>query len=197
MGKDHPNRSLIPAERIEHVIYSIRGHRVMLDADLARLYGVLTSALNQAVKRNRARFPADFMFQLSSNETANLRSHFGSSKGRADSNRLISQTVISKGRGGRRRSLPYAFTEQGVAMLSSVLNSERAIHVNIAIMRTFVRFRQLLATNAGLARRLTELEKKYDKQFRIVFEAIDQLMTEPDEPDKPQIGFQSERHAAK
>jgi hypothetical protein len=176
MSKDAPSHSAVPIERIDHAIYNIRGHRVMLDADLAKLYGVMTGRLNEAVKRNRARFPADFMFQLT----------------KAESNRLISQFATSKGRGGRRRSLPYAFTEQGVAMLSTVLNSERAIHVNIGIMRAFVRLRQLLATNTNLARRLDDLEKKYDKQFRVVFDAIRVLMTPPEEPNKPQIGFQSE-----
>jgi len=139
----------------------------MLDRDLAELYGVETRSLVQAVKRNIQRFPNDFMFQLTSEEDKALRS----------------QIVISKkGRGGRRYS-PYAFTEQGVAMLSSVLNSERAIEVNIAIMCTFVKLREILAAHKDLARKLEDLEKKYDSQFRSVFEAIRQLMLPPTEPD--------------
>jgi len=150
----NPSQALIPAGVIEHRIYLLRNHKVMLDRDLAHLYGVDTRILNQAVKRNRERFPEDFMFQLSSKETRNLRS----------------QIVTS--RWGGRRYLPYAFTEQGVAMLSSVLKSKRAIQVNIAIMRTFVRLRQILATHKELARKLEELEQKYDAQFKEVFEVI-------------------------
>lgn len=161
----------ILSERVERNILLIRGHRVMVDADLAKLYGVPTKSLNQAVKRNTTRFPADFMFQLTTTETTALRS----------------QTVTSKNRGGRQYR-PYVFTEQGVAMLSSVLNSERAIQVNIAIMRAFVQLREMIGSNKGLARRLNELEKKYDSQFRVVFEAIRELMTEP-EPKVKRIGF--------
>jgi hypothetical protein len=157
----------LPAERIEQSILVIRGHRVMLDADLAVLYGVTTKRLNEQVRRNRARFPEDFMFQLSSEEVRSLRAQFATS---------------NKGRGGRRYA-PYAFTEQGVAMLSTVLNSERAILVNIEIMRAFVRLRQMLASNAELARELDALEKKYDAQFKVVFDAIRQLMSPP-EPRK-------------
>jgi len=168
-------KSLIPHERIEHAIYMIRGHRVMLSPDLAAMYGVETRALVQAVMRNINRFPADFMFQLTPEENTALKS----------------QIVISKGRGGVRTP-PYAFTEQGVAMLSSVLRSQRAVAVNIQIVRTFVKLRQLLATNADLSRRLDALEEKYDKQFRVVFDAIRELMTPPEEPPKPQIGFSTE-----
>ena len=168
-------RSLVPAERIAQSILIIRGEKVMLDADLARLYGVPTKALNQAVKRNLARFPADFAFQLSAEEVADLRSQF----------------VTSKSAGGRRYR-PYAFTEQGVAMLSSVLRSKRAVQVNIAIMRTFVQLRKLLSTNAAMARKLADMERKYDSQFRVVFDAIRQLMSEPEEPAKPPIGFETE-----
>lgn len=163
----------ISIERIEQTILLIRRHRVMLDTDLAKLYGVTTKVLNQAVKRNATRFPADFMFQLTTEETAALRSQF----------------VTSKGRGGRQYR-PYVFTEQGVAMLSSVLHSERAIQVNIAIMRAFVQLREMIGSNKGLARRLNELEKKYDSQFRIVFEAIRELMTEPELKTK-RIGFKT------
>jgi len=150
----------------------LRGERVMLDADLAELYGVETKVLNQAVRRNRARFPADFMFQLSAAEYVNLKS----------------QLVTSSGSHGGRRKWPFAFTEQGVAMLSSVLRSERAIAVNIEIMRTFVRLRDMLGANADLARKLAALEKKYDAQFRVVFDAIRELMEPPTKP-KREIGF--------
>lgn len=144
----------------------------MLDSDLAELYGVRTEVLNQAVKRNRRRFPEDFMFQLARREAEFLRS----------------QIVISKlGRGGRRY-LPYAFTEQGVAMLSGVLQSERAVQVNIAIMRAFVRLRRILAAHKGLARKLEELERRYDAQFKAVFDAIRQLMAPP-EKSRRRIGF--------
>ena len=154
-------------------IYLLRGEKVMLASDLAALYGVPTSALNQAVRRNRKRFPSDFMFQLSPKEWGSLKSHFVTSK-----------------RGGVRRALPYAFTEHGVAMLSSVLTSERAAAVNIAIMRAFVRLREMLLSNADLARKLDALEKKYDAQFKVVFDAIRELMTPP-EPPRRQIGFHS------
>jgi hypothetical protein len=171
MSKD---KSLIPIERIERLILLIRGHKVMLDSDLAELYGVTTKRLNEQVRRNLSRFPEDFIFQLTESETHLLRSQFATSK---------------EGRGGRRY-LPYAFTEQGVAMLSSVLNSERAIKVNIEIMRAFVRLRQILASNKELAKRLDELEQKYDAQFKIVFDAIRQLMAPPEpEPPKKRIGF--------
>jgi hypothetical protein len=161
------------SQQVERTILLIRGHRVILDTDLAELYGVPTKVLNQAVKRNTTRFPGDFMFQLANEETTALRSQF----------------VTSKSRGGRQYR-PYAFTEQGVAMLSSVLHSERAIQVNIAIMRAFVQLREMVGSNKGLARRLNELEKKYDSQFRVVFEAIRELMAEP-EPKVKQIGFKT------
>jgi len=145
----------------------------MLDSDLAALYGVDTRVLNQAVRRNRARFPADFMFRLSDREAAVLRS----------------QSVISNIRGGRRHQ-PYAFTEQGVAMLSSVLRSPKAIAVNIEIMRAFVQLRRLLESNAELACKLQELERRYDGQFRVVFDAIRELMLPPSRPRRA-IGFRS------
>ena len=165
-------KELVLVEIIERKIYLIRGHKVMLDRDLAELYQVPTRRLNEQVKRNLTRFPADFMFQLSDEEAENLRSQFATS---------------STSHGGRRY-LPYVFTEQGVAMLSSVLNSERAVQVNIAIMRTFVKLRQMLASNADLARKLAAMEKKYDSQFRMVFDAIRELMRPP-EPKKRKIGF--------
>ena len=164
-------KSLIPADRIEKAILLIRRQKVMLDANLAELYGVETRVLVQAVKRNIERFPEDFMFQLSQEEFAILRS----------------QIVTSSDWGGRRYR-PYAFTEQGVAMLSSVLRSQRAIQVNIEIMRAFIRLRQMLASHVELARKLDALEKKYDAQFRQVFEAIRQLMAPP-EPKRRPIGF--------
>lgn len=157
------NTDLTRSERIENAIYLIRGEKVMLDRDLALLYEVETKVLNRAVKRNLQRFPSDFMFQLTADEAFVLRCQIGTS---------------NEGRGGRRY-LPYVFTEQGVAMLSSVLNSERAILVNIEIMRAFVKLRQLLASNAELSHRLEELEGKYDKQFKVVFDAIRHLMTTP------------------
>jgi hypothetical protein len=162
----------VPAQKIDRSIVLIRGQRVMLDADLAVLYGVRTKVLVQAVKRNSARFPEDFMFQLSSEEARALRS------------RIVTSNV---GRGGRRYS-PYAFTEHGVAMLSSVLRSERAIQANIAIMRAFVRFRGPVASNEALRRKLDLLEKKYDAQFRVVFDAIRALMAPPS-PPRRMIGF--------
>jgi len=158
-------------QSIQNRIYEIRGERVMLDFDLAELYEVGTKVLNQAVKRNIKRFPGDFMFQLTDKETESL----------------IFQSGRSKGRGGRRHR-PYAFTEQGVAMLSSVLNSERAVQVNIAIMRTFVQLRRLMDSNADLARKIESLEKKYDEKFATVFAAIKQLIA-PTEPAKKRIGF--------
>jgi len=167
-------QSLIPVDRIEKAILLVRRQKVMLDADLAGLYGVETRVLVQAVKRNLERFPEDFMFQLSREEFAVLRS----------------QSVTSSDWGGRRYP-PYAFTEQGVAMLSSVLRSQRAIQVNIEIMRAFIRLRQMLASHAELARKLDALEKKYDAQFKDVFEAIRQLMAPP-EQQRRAIGFRKE-----
>ena len=161
----------IPAQRIQAMILFIRGHKVMLDSDLAALYGVKPIALRQQVKRNQERFPEDFMFQLSQNEV----------------NALVSQNVIpsKKHLGGY---LPYVFTQEGVAMLSSVLRSKKAVMGNISIMRAFVKLRQLLATHKELARKLEELEKKYDAQFKVVFDAIRQWMVAPEGP-KRRIGF--------
>jgi hypothetical protein len=175
-------RVTVTPERVERLILMIRGHKVMLDADLADLYGVETKALNQAVKRNIERFPVDFMFQLSVEELEGLRSRSGRLS-------LRSQIVTSK-RGGRRY-LPYAFTEQGVAMLSSVLRSQRAVQVNIAIMRAFVRLREMLAAHRGLARKLAAMEKKYDAQLKVVFDAIQELMA-PSHRSRRQIGFRGE-----
>jgi len=169
----HKDVALVPPERIERSILLIRGLKVMLSTDLAELYQVEPRVLVQAVKRNIARFPQDFMFQLTEEEFSNLKS----------------QIVISSW-GGRRRAMPYAFTEQGVAMLSSVLRSKRAINVNIEIMRAFVRLRRILASHAELARKLDALEKKYDAQFKVVFDAIRQLMAPP-EPKRRPIGFRA------
>lgn len=169
--------SIIPVERR---ILSLRGHKVMLDADLAELYGVATKVLNQAVKRNIERFPQDFMFQLTKKDVDGLVDYW-------DSSALRSQFVTSNTRGGRRY-LPLAFTEQGVAMLSSVLRSPRAVQVNIAIMRAFVKLRAILATHQELARRFEEMESKYDAQFKVVFDAIRELMT-PLEHPRRRIGF--------
>jgi phage regulator Rha-like protein len=152
----------------------------MVDDDLAELYEISVKVLNQAVKRNRSRFPEDFMFQLTSEESDSLRSHF---------------VTLKTGRGRHRKYLPFAFTEQGVAMLSSVLRSKRAVQVNIEIMRAFVRLRQMLASNTQLATKLADMEKKYDAQFKVVFDAIRQLMTPP-QSKKRKIGFVVEEKAA-
>ena len=157
---------------VEARIYAIRGAKVMLSFDLAQMYQVETRVLMQAVKRNLDRFPADFAFELTDQEVANLKS----------------QIVISSW-GGSRRGLPFAFTEQGVAMLSSVLRSKRAVAVNVEVMRAFVRLRGLIDVNRGLAQRIGVLESKYDKQFKIVFDALRELMAPPVPPKKRRIGF--------
>jgi len=169
--------AIIPIEVIKGKIYLIRGQKVLLDKDLADLYGVTTANLNKAVKRNNERFPDDFMMQLTDEEAASLRFQIGISK--------------TSGRGGRRY-VPYVFTEQGVAMLSSVLSSSRAVQVNIAIMRAFVQLRELAVSNRVLAKRLDDLENKYDKhdkQFMEVFNAIRMLMAPPEVKRKRAIGF--------
>ena len=165
--------AIAPIERIEHAIYLIRGQRVMVDRDLAALYGVSTKALKQTVRRNAKRFPDDFMFELTPDEFQRLRSQIVTSK--------------PERRGGTQYA-PMTFTEQGVAMLSGLLNSDRAIEVNILIMRTFVKLRRMLETHAALARKLTEMEQRYDQQFRAVFEALNELLSPPGPPRKP-IGF--------
>ncbi len=173
-------KKLVPLTLIERKIFLIRGHKVMLDVDLAELYDVPTKALIQSVKRNLMRFPADFAFQLNKEEDADLRS----------------QIVTSKSGRGGRRYLPYVFTEHGVAMLSSVLKSERAIEANIAIMRAFGKLREMIGSHKELARRLDDLEKKYDMDFKVVFEAIRQLMKQP-EPKEKKIGFIVKERSAK
>ena len=182
IGKENTIKELISAEIIERKIYLIRGEKVMLSMHLAELYGVETRALNQAVKRNIHRFPEDFMFQINESETK----------------QLVSQNVIphKKFFGG---SLPYAFTEQGVAMLSSILNSEQAIKINIAIMRAFVKLRELLSTNKELAHKLEQLEQKiekHDEEIKGIFSAIRQLMTPP-ETKKRKIGFEVRERMAR
>ena len=167
---------LIPMERIQNFIFLIRGEKVMLDSHLAELYGVDTGILNRAVKRNIERFPEDFMFQLAPQEVASLKCQFG---------------ISSSGHGGRRRSIPYAFIEQGVAMLSSVLRSKRAMQVNVAIMRAFVSLRRLLATSETLARKFAELERRlegHDQAIKSLFDAIRELMSPPAKPRR-EIGF--------
>ena len=168
------SRQIISIERIAQSIRWIRGQKVLLDSDLAALYGVTTGNLNKALKRNSDRFPSDFMFELKPEELTNLKFQFGISRW-----------------GGRRRSRPHVFTEQGIAMLSSVLNSERAIKVNIAIMRAFVKLRQSLETNRELAKKFSELEQrvgKHDEEIDAILEAIRQLMAPPDRPRR-EIGF--------
>ena len=168
--------SIVPAELIERKIYLIRNKKVMLDSDLAELYDVETKVLNQAVKRNIARFPEDFMFQLNKEEALELSR---------------SQIVTLK-RGQNIKYLPHVFTENGVAMLSSVLNSERAIQVNIQIMRTFTKIREMLSSHKDLRHKIEEMEKKYDSQFKIVFNAIKELMTPPEKQVR-KIGFKIEK----
>ena len=171
----------IPEEVIQKRIYLLRGYRVMLDHDLAELYGVTVKRLNEQVKRNRRRFPQDFMLRFTIAEARSLRSQIA--------------TLKKQKRGGHRKYLPYAFTEQGVAMLSGVLNSPRAIDVNVAIMRTFVKLREMLETHKDLKKKIEEMEKKYDGNFKIVFDALRGLLAPPTPPlslPKPKgpIGFQ-------
>jgi hypothetical protein len=168
---------IILQELIERKIYYIRGQKVMLNKDLAELYGVETKILNQAVKRNIKRFPTDFMFQLTKEEFTVQRSQI---------------VTFEKGKGKYPKYLPYMFTEQGIAMLSTVLNSERAILVNIEIMRAFVRIRKMITSNTALARKVKALEKKYDEQFAVVFETIYKLMATPEKKQR-KIGFKREK----
>ena len=194
---------IIPVDQVAEGIRYVRGQKVLLDFDLAALYGVSAKVLNQAVKRNSERFPAGFMFQLTAEETRSLRSQFVTNEKQAVQNEQVtpnwSQTVTSsrKHRGARYR--PYAFTEQGVAMLSSVLRSKRAVKVNIAIIRAFVKLRHALDTNRELARKFSELEKrvgKHDEEIDAIIEAIRQLMA-PDARPKREIGFHVRETASK
>ena len=171
MDKKSKGSIAIPNERIEQTIFIIRGQKVILDSDLAGLYGVETKVLNQAIKRNVNRFPKEFVFQLTSEELVNLRSQF-----------------VTSSYGGRRY-LPYVFTEHGALMAANVLNSAKAIAMSVAIIRTFVKLRQLLPVNKDLSLRLDELEQKYDEKFHVVFEAIKQLMELPEDEKKSKIGF--------
>jgi hypothetical protein len=182
---------LVSLEQVEKAIVLLRGHKAMLDSDLAVLYGVSTKALNQAVARNRQRFPPDFMFQLTIEEAERSRSQF------VTLNAEVTEITRLQGRPGAIRQgtnikyLPYAFTEQGVAMLSSVLRSPRAVQVNIEIMRAFVQLRRMLQGNSELARKLEELEARHDAQFSVVFDAIRKLMA-PAESPKKRIGFEKD-----
>jgi hypothetical protein len=183
-----PNsQSLIPAERIERSILLIRGQKVLLDNDLASLYGVETKKLIQAVKRNIERFPEDFMFQLSWEEAAILKSHYVISSSPTEG--ISRSQIVTLKHGHNVKYRPYAFTEQGVAMLSSVLRSPRAVSVNIEIMRAFVQLRKMLLSHADLARKINALESKYDSQFKVVFDALRQLMQPPATKPKRPIGF--------
>ena len=168
------------------MVFHVRGEKVMFDADLAKLYGVSTKALNQAMTRNKARFPEDFAFRVTRSEFGNLRSQTVTTSKRLPG--MWSQIVTTSQKRRRVDALPFAFTEQGVAMLSSILRSPRAVEVNIAIMRTFVQLRRLMDSNRDLARKIETLEKKYDEQFAAVFAAIKQLIAPPASPGK-QIGF--------
>jgi ORF6N domain-containing protein len=175
-------------QSIARLVHAVRGERVLFDADLAGLYGVSTKALNQAVKRNRDRFPPDFMFRLTAEAWRLIRSSLSASPGGENRSQIV--TGSSKHRDPLYR--PYAFTEQGVAMLSSVLRSSRAVEVNIAIMRTFVQLRRLMDSNRQLARKIEAMEKKYDEQFAAVFDAIKRLIAEDDArrtTPKRRIGF--------
>ena len=167
--------NLIPQERIENKILIIRKTKVMLDKDIAGLYGVETRALNQAVRRNIERFPKDFMFQLTKEEMRNWKSQI---------------VITKKGKMGLRRR-PYAFTEQGVAMLSSVLNSKRAIQVNIQIMRAFIRLKQIALSHKTLQKKIDAMERKYDRKFKIIFVAIRQLLEPPKKEGDKTIGFET------
>ncbi|MEY2543923.1 MAG: hypothetical protein QOE81_1384 [Verrucomicrobiota bacterium] len=189
------SKAIIPVQRIARAIYLLRGQKVMLDFDLAALYGVDTRVLNQAVKRNAGRFPGDFMFQLSAEETRSLRSQIMTLDAQPaqaeDVAKNRSQSVTGSLKHRERKSRPYAFTEQGVAMLSSVLKSERAVKVNISIMRAFVKLRETLETNRELARKFEELERrvgKHDNEIAAILEAIRQLMA-PSKPSRREIGF--------
>ena len=173
IGQNHSKATIAVTEgTIQSKIFLIRGQKIMLDRDLAKLYGVETRALNQSVKRNIRRFPDDFMFRLNKQEVGTW----------------ISQIVISNRAKKGIRQKPYAFTEHGILMLSSILNSERAIQVNIQIMRTFSKLRQMLETHKELKKKIEEMERKYDGQFKVVFDALRELLAPPIKP-KPQIGF--------
>lgn len=178
------NKLIASVAQIESQIFLIRGQKVMLDADLAELYGVPTKRLNEQVRRNSERFPEDFMFQLTTEEFANLKSEFETSSLRSQ----IATSNNPAGRGGRRH-LPYAFTEHGAIMVASVLNSPRAVEASVQVVRAFVQLRQMLASNAELSRKLVAMEKKYDIKFKAVFDAIHELMAPLAPKKKRPIGF--------
>ena len=197
------SKEIIPVERIASSVYLFRGQKVLLDFDLAALYGVATKVLNQAVRRNRERLPSDFMFQLTAEEFASLKARFASGTAQGAGNQRVrsnwSQFVTSSRRYRGKKYRPYAFTEQGIAMLSSVLNSERAVKVNIAIMRAFVKLREALETNRELAQKFAELEQrvgKHDEEISAIIEAIRQLMTPPEKPRR-EIGFHVRERSAR
>jgi len=174
-------KDLIPTESIEQVILLVRAQKVILDDDLSRLYGVTTKRLNEQIKRNLKRFPSDFMFQLNLQEVRGLRSHFA---------------TLKSGRGRHRKYLPYAFTEHGAIMAANVLNSPRAIEASVYVVRAFVRLRELIASNKELAKRLDELEKKYDSQLKVVFDAIRELVSPTEPPATRRIGFHTSRRTS-
>jgi hypothetical protein len=169
------NRSIVPIDRIQQRILFLRGERVLTDVDLAELYGVTTKALNQAVKRNRRRFPADFMFRLNKSEKREVVTN-------CDHLQKLKFSPV----------LPHVFSEHGAIMLASVLNSQRAVEVSLCVVRAFVQLRRILASHAGLARKLAALERKYDAQFRVVFDAIRQLMEPPPDRPRKRIGYITE-----
>ena len=169
--------SIVPSEIIQNKIYLIRGKKVMLDSDIAELYGVSTKRLNEQVRRNIDRFPEDFMFILSKEESDSLRSQFA---------------TLKKGRGQHSKYLPYAFTEHGAIMAATILNSPRAVEMSIFIVRAFVKLREMLISHKDLKHKIEEMEKKYDSQFKIVFNAIKELMSQPEKPVR-KIGFKTEK----
>ena len=169
--------SIVPSEIIQNKIYLIRGKKVMLDSDIAELYGVSTKRLNEQVRRNIDRFPEDFMFILSKEESDSLRSQFA---------------TLKKGRGQHSKYLPYAFTEHGAIMAATILNSPRAVEMSIFIVRAFVKLREMLISHKDLKHKIEEMEKKYGSQFKIVFNAIKELMTPPEKPER-KIGFKVEK----
>jgi ORF6N domain len=197
VGPSSHDAAIPKPENLASLVFVIRGEKVLLDADLAMLYGVETGALNRAVKRNIERFPADFMLQMTPEEWENLKCQIGISSSpvapaKVKKHGAVQSQVVTASVHGGRRAIPYAFTEQGVAMLSSVLRSQRAVEVNIAIMRTFVQLRRLMDSNRDLARRIEAMETRYDEQFSAVFEAIKQLIVDDQaKKSKPsrRIGF--------
>ncbi len=185
------NNIILKEENIVERIFFIRSHKVMIDSDLAQLYGVATGRLNEQVKRNSKRFPADFMFRLTKEEWENLKSQIALSSLQSKSlkpQNAISITIDTKADWGGRRKLPYVFTEHGTVMLASVLNSEIAVNASIYIVRVFIKLREILFSHKKLERKIEQIENKYDKQFKIIFETIKQLIQQKQTPRKP-IGY--------